>query len=209
MQYLILISLVTFVYVYAEVDYWGIYKKESIEEKVYEKKINQEEPTAQELFELSKKWYLKRLKKEKSPVEYYYFLNPEKYADAYWKWITWIQEKGNNLIQPVIAKARDESVDFEKAVKVLKARGYSILYFYSPICPYCKASEPEVERIERYLKVYRIDVTKEKDMVSKWNVNTTPTFIAVSPLERKAYRIVGYQPYTQIIYQIYKRVKDE
>ncbi len=217
-QYLILFSILAFGYGYAEVDYWGISQQEKqikvekhkMEKQKEPKRITKKEKISPEqLVEESKKWYLKKLKKEKPPIEYYYFTNPEKYADEYWRWLLWKQEKGNELVNPTIVRARAGNIKIDKIVQILKDKNVQVLFFYSPTCPYCQASEPEVNRIENYLKVYRIDITKDRQTALKWNINTTPTFIAVSPLERKAFRIVGYQPYTQIIYQIYKKFVEE
>lgn len=213
----IVISLLAFVYVsLADVDYWGISKKEvkkdipvKIKKSVDIQGQKTKEPTDNELLEASIKWYLKKLKKEKSPVEYYYFINPEKYKNAYWKWLSWIQDRTNRVVNPVIAFARNERLDVEKAVRELKKRGYEIMYFYSPTCPYCNASKPEVERLENYFKVYRIDITKDVYTARRWNINVTPTYIAVSPVEQRAYRITGYHPYTEVIYYFYRQIKND
>lgn len=191
---------------YAEVDYWNIKKPEEKPQVVEEKQEKELEPEA--LLQESIKWYEEKIKKEKPPIEYYYFLNPDKYADAMNKWLSWMQDKNNKLTRPVVAYARLGS-DVEKMLNYLKDRDYRIMYFYKDGCPYCEASEPEVGLIENYLKVYRINVLKDTSMALKWNIFSTPTFILVSPKDKKAYRIEGYMTAVEMISTFYKMVKGD
>lgn len=196
---------------FAEVDYWNIKKPSANAETKAEEKqpgTQAKEPDPDELLQESVRWYEEKIKKEKPPVEYYYFVNPDKYADAMNKWLSWMQEKNNTLTRPVVAYAR-LGADMEKAISFLKERDCRLMFFYKDGCQYCQASEPEVALIENYLKVYRIDVLKDSLTAIKWNIYSTPTFILISPKDKKAYRIEGYMTAGELIKNFYNMVRED
>ena len=189
-----------------DVDYWGIEPKKQIE---IPKNKKEKEPSGEDLVKQSINWYIKKIKKEKSPVEYYYFLNPKKYAKAKREFDKWKQVKGNELVKYQILQARPEKFNIDKIYNQLKKKGYEILYFYSKSCPYCQFSEPEIKAIASNLKVYFIEKTKEPDMFQKWNVRATPTVIFVSAKEKKAYRYKGAFTRVELLNYIYRLIKNE
>jgi len=209
-----------------QVDYWGILQKQSppSDNKPVEvpkntdnkpikieppKESSKAEPDPDKVLKESIKWYEEKLKKEKPPIEYWYFIDTDKYAKAYLEWLKWQQEKGNQLVNPVMANASNESLmtgDIEKIVKDLKKRGYYVLYFYRPDCPYCQAFKPEIEKIEKNFKVFAINVYQRPDLVSFWGVTGTPTTIFISQKEKKTARFVGYGNYVQVLVSIYSQV---
>lgn len=208
----LLISMSAFAYV----DYWGFgtpqpQKKVKIrkETKTVLKKENAEKPNKDILAE-SIKWYEEKIKKEKPPVEYYYFLNPKKYAKYYIAWMKWKKRKINDLTRPVLLNARLTYESLDEQIFNLNRKGYVLFYFYRPDCPYCKAEEPEIHLLEvKGLKVIRVNVYNEPSFAMKWRVYITPTMILASKKEKKAFRIEGFMPATELINKFTKMVKEK
>jgi len=189
-------------FVYANVDYWGtsLIKQET-------KKVKQKQKV--DLVKESIKWYEEKIKKEKPPIEYYYFLNPEKYANDYIKWIQWKQSKINDLTRFVFRHARVNYVSVKDIITYLKQRGYILFYFYRPDCLYCEAQKPEIKHLQiEGLKVIWINIYKKPYFALKWRIDITPTMILVSKKEKKAFRIAGFMPSIELIHKFYKMVKE-
>lgn len=216
---IVLLLLISSLKVYAVVDYWGIapnsFKKNKPKEKVIEVKTKREskpsgvkEIKKEDLIKESIKWYEEKIKKEKPPVEYYYFKDPEKYSEEYIKWIQWKQAKINDLIRPVLRHTRISYVESSEIIEVLKRKGYILFYFYRPDCSYCKAEEPEISILkEKGMKVVEINIYKHPLFALKWKVDVTPTMILVSKKEKKAFRLVGYIPAIEMLNKFYQMVE--
>lgn len=59
-------------------------------------------------------------------------------------------------------------------------KGTILLDFYANWCGQCKMLMPRVElatKNHKDLVIYKIDVDKEQDLVSKFNITNLPTFI--------------------------------
>lgn len=191
-----------------DVDYWENSKKERKIEPP-EKLEKAKELDENWVLKQSIKWYEEKIKKEKPPIEYLYFLNPEKYANAMREWVKWKQKKGNEIVKYQIIQARPEKVDLTKIIQFLNSKGYEILYFYSKTCKYCRFTEPEVKNIGTYIPVYWIEIHKEPEMFQKWNITTTPTAVFVSSKEKKAYRYKGAFTRNELLNYMYKVIKNE
>lgn len=204
-----LLSTTCLVYAYGNspVDYWGIPQKQETKQEAKQETKQEKELSDEELLKESIKWYEEKIKKEKSPVEYAYFKDPERYKEAYWKWLSWQQDKNNSLVNPVVMYSRLGS-DWDKMIDYFKVNDYRFMYFYKEGCEYCLAMEGEIRTIEASgIKVYRISVEKDRDVASKWNITMTPTVIMVSPKDRKAYRIEGYMTANEVISNFFKLIK--
>lgn len=72
----------------------------------------------------------------------------------------------------------------------LGRQGYTVKYFYSDTCPYCRNSEPFVKIISRFMTVERIAVSPEnKREILKWRVEKTPTCFFIR--DGNAYKMTG------------------
>ena len=189
------------------VDYWGTEKSGVSSEKLVvssEKKKKEED--GKKILEESKRWYEEKLKKEQPPIVYYYFKNPEKYKKYAYEWVKWLNSKGNRMIYGQLSFVRGEESQ-KQMIKQMKERGYRILYFYNKDCSACKAVKPEIKNLSHKIKVFFIEMHKNPDMFIKWNIQRTPTVIAVSPIEKKAYRWEGVFDEFSLIEYFYKRLK--
>lgn len=194
---------------FGEVDYWGFSVKPKTSPSSTVVKEENKEKSKEEILKESIKWYEEKVKREKPPIEYLYFKNPEKYKDVYIAWLKWKNEKGRDLLRYTLAELRKNAVDIESAVKYLKNRGYVILYFYKPDCPYCRAETPQIEYLSQYFKIYTVNIYENPIEAQKWRIVVTPTMIAVSPKEKRAFRVEGYMDALQLIKVFYEKVRGE
>lgn len=209
---LIVILLLLIVYgANANVDYWGIKQDKSpfsIKVKKKKKDVSKEEKQG-DILELSKKWYENKIKKERAPIEYYYFKNPQKYKKQYYAWLQWKRKKEEQLLRNYLAEAKAHLFNLTDAIRFLKKRGYVILYFYKPDCPYCKAEKPEIQYLSNYFEIYTVNIYEKPYEALKWRIKATPTIIAVSPKEKKAFRVEGYIDAFSLIKYFYEKAKAE
>jgi len=196
------------------VDYWGIYEKKEVKkeqkvEKKEKKKVQKRYPPPDVVLQESKRWLENKLKKEQPPIVYYYFKNPEKYKEVARQWTEYLNEKGRAMVVPQVELIQENKHFLQEMERELKQRGYVFLYFYNRDCPACKMTEPEIQNLERYFKVIRIELHADPEAFKLWNVERTPTVIAVSKKEKKAYRLVGYQTWKEMLQYFYLRVRGE
>jgi len=164
------------------------------------------------IFEESVKWYENKLKREKAPAEYYFFLDPNNpiYRDAYIKWLRWKQEKLRQIVYSSLGSIKNERELFRLSLKdvieALKGKGYRFMFFYNRNCPYCRADFPEVEKLAKHFEVYWIEIHEAPQMFAKWKISATPTLIAVSPKEKKAARWEGYFRYPDVLFFFYQKL---
>ena len=208
LKIILVIYLTSVVLAFAEVDYWGVSVKQEIPPfSTSIKNQEKQEKTPEEILEESKRWYEEKLKREKPPIEYLYFKNPEKYKKVYFAWLKWKGEKVGELLRNYVSEVKSNEFSIDKAIKYLKNKGYSILYFYKPDCPYCQAEKPQIEYLSQYFAIYTVNVYENPLEAQKWKIVVTPTMIAVSPKEKRAFRVEGYIDATQLIKIFYERVK--
>ena len=186
---------------YAVVDYWGLTKPK-------EEKKQEQEKSPEEVLQESIKWYEEKISKEKAPIEVFYFKNPEKYKEAYLKWLQWQQNKVNELVNPVTGITKASYKDYQEILSMFNQRGYELLYFYKPDCPYCNAMSSEIDILQKFIKVHKINVYDNLWMALKWKVYATPTLILVSAKEKKAFRIEGYMPAVEVANNFYEQWKE-
>ena len=205
---IIVILLLSLGIAYADVDYWGIKTQKHIK---VEKKVESKNEfiNGDKLLEESKKWYYEKIRKEKPPIEFYFFKDPKKYKKQYYTWLKWKREKEEELMRNYLAEAKANLFNLNEAIKYLQKKGYSILYFYKPDCPYCKAEQPEIEYLSNYFQIYKVNIYKKPIEAMKWRIKATPTIIAVSPREKKAYRVEGYIDAFSLIKYFYTKSKEE
>jgi len=175
------------------------------------KRESKKEISADRLFKDSIKWFEEKLKKEKPPVEYYFFLDPNNpiYREAYIKWLQWKAEKARQIIYSSLGGVKNANtlnVTEREVIRWLKQRNYKFLFFYNRECPYCKADFPEVEKIAKHFDVFWIEIHSAPQMFAKWRISATPTLIAVSPQEKKAVRWEGYFRYPDVLFFFYQKL---
>ncbi len=97
------------------------------------------------------------------------------------------------LLIPLFLFAKSWFVNFDEAVKYAKKENKLILlYFYSEHCPYCYQVEEFVfsdENVEKFLEksfiIVSINVDEDEEIVEKFFVFGTPTFIIYDPKREK------------------------
>jgi thiol-disulfide isomerase/thioredoxin len=163
------------------VDYFGTGKKiEKKEEKKEEKKkeeVKQEdrEKYYEELYKKSQEWFPETT----SPLERAFYKNPEdpKLAELIHKLYTERQERANLLASKLIVLQTQEE---EKLTEKLK--DYVVLYFYSPRCPYCRASESYLVslqgRVKQFMKVNTL-LPENAVYIKDFGVEATPTLVFI------------------------------
>jgi thioredoxin 1 len=78
-----------------------------------------------------------------------------------------------------------------------------ILYFSAPWCGPCRAMKPAIDKFEETLdttkvKIIRVDVDKDSDLVSLYDVQSVPTFVFVKDFNKVA------QPFIALVDPKYK-----
>jgi thioredoxin 1 len=77
-----------------------------------------------------------------------------------------------------------------------------ILYFSAPWCGPCRAMKPAIDKFEETLdttkvKIIRVDVDKDSDLVSLYDVQSVPTFVFVKDFN-KVDSFTGIKPIKDI-----------
>ena len=73
------------------------------------------------------------------------------------------------------------AIDIDK--KIAEAPGPVLIEFWAPWAP-CRASSPAVEEANlkyKDLTVFRVDASKEKALVKRYNVKVVPTYVFITP----------------------------
>ncbi|GEM_PF-2517383 len=194
----------------SEVNWWNNPQKEKVTVSK-PKKETKPKISSEKLFQESVKWFEQKLKREKPPAEYYFFLNPNNpvYQEAYIKWLKWKAEKIRQIVYSSlggIENTKSFNLTEKEVVNWLKRKGYRFLFFYNKNCPYCKADFPEVEKLAKNFDVFWIEIHEAPQMFAKWRITATPTLIAVSPKEKKAVRWEGYFRYPDVLFFFYRKL---
>ena len=76
-----------------------------------------------------------------------------------------------------------------------------ILKFSATWCGPCKMMKPVVEQIEKDLQItiHEVDVDKEPQEATKYDVRSVPTFIKVDDDGREIGRVMGALPYPKLV----------
>jgi len=143
------------------VDYWN---QERVEENDELEKVLREQ----------EKWFPQNT----SPLEKYFYKHPE--DRRVWRELYRYYSKRTD-----IANQLKSVILYEQAKEELKLlsvlNNYEVLYFYSPLCPYCRATEPLIGKLSEHTRVYRInvDLPENKKYLVKYGVFSIPTLIFV------------------------------
>jgi thiol-disulfide isomerase/thioredoxin len=160
------------------VDYFGTGKREEKreekkEEKKEEVKKEDKEKYYEELYRKAQEWFPETT----NPLERAFYKNPDdpKLIELLHKFYTERQERANQLASKLIALQSQED-----AKLLEKLRNYVVVYFYSPQCPYCRASEQYLASLEgrakQLLKV-NILLPENAGYVKDFGVQATPTLV--------------------------------
>jgi thiol-disulfide isomerase/thioredoxin len=159
------------------VDYFGTGKRE---EKKEEKKEQKEEAKKEdrekyyeELYRQAQEWFPETT----NPLEKAFYKNPNdpKLVELLQRFYTERQERANLLASNLIALQTQR-----EAKLVEKLKDYVVIYFYSPQCPYCRASEQYLAslegRVKQFLKV-NILLPENVKFVRDFGIQALPTLI--------------------------------
>ncbi|MEM3426835.1 MAG: thioredoxin family protein [Nitrososphaerales archaeon] len=149
--------------------------------------FKREEKAKQKEEEKSKKEYYEKLYREAqdwfpettNPLEKAFYKNPDDpvIVELLNRFYTERQERANLLASKLILL---QSQQEEKLAEVLK--NYTVLYFYSPQCPYCRASEPYLSFLESNAKKFlKINILMPENSVylKDFGIRATPTLVFV------------------------------
>jgi len=147
------------------VDYWGTEKSVKDEKKLKE---------LERVYRESLKWFPENV----SPIEKYFYEHPNdkevwKYLYRYYEQRT---ERANKLAGAVLYMQSLEELKLKEVLDKVE-----VIYFYSPNCPYCRATEPLISFLSEKTRVYRVDITNPKNVryVYEFSVMGTPTIVFV------------------------------
>jgi len=180
---LILIAFISFSY---SIDYWNG-SVDGVDYWNEERKSFEKGKELYKVFEESRKWFPENV----SPIERYFYEHPDdplawEYLYRYYEERT---ERANALQAVILLKQAEEDIKLRKILSNLE-----VLYFYSPDCPYCRATEPLIGKLSEITTVYRINVNNPKNFpyIRKFNVIGTPTMVFVKKgTEREVGRWFG------------------
>lgn len=159
------------------VDYFGtgkkVEKKEEQEEKKNEVKEEDRKKYYEELYKKAQEWFPETT----NPLEKAFYKNPDdpKLVELLHRFYTERQERANLLASKLIALQSQEEARF-----LGKLKGYAVIYFYSPQCPYCRASEPYLAFLESNAKQFmRVNILLPENAgyVKDFGVQATPTLV--------------------------------
>ncbi len=157
-------------YLQGEVDY---FKRK--EEKKVEKKEERKEDYYEQLYKQAQEWFPETT----NPLERAFYKNPDdpKLLELLSRFYEERQERANLLASKLIALQTQKE---EEIVKVLK--DYVVLYFYSPNCPYCRASEPYLSFLSANVKSFlKINILLPENMqyLKEYSIRVTPTLVFI------------------------------
>jgi hypothetical protein len=218
--FLISLSFISTGYSYTNdpVDYWGDATKKKEEPKKAEEKNQQTSEKKEDLqkvmvvenkyegmddktlmslppdklLQMSIDAYNQKIKKNLTPIEYAYFMNPSdpQLQMAYRKWIEYQNSKATQVINPQIAIVSQEASKINVVINELNKKGYEILFFYGNDANSLEADKVITMLQQSGLKVARYSL-KDADMFRKWKVDAIPTTILLSKKENKAFKLIG------------------
>lgn len=127
----------------------------------------------EELYKAAQEWFPETT----NPLEKAFYKNPDDpvLVELLNRFYTERQERANLLASRLVALQTQEE---EKIAQVL--RNYTVLYFYSPNCPYCRASEPYLGFLQSNAKQFlRINTTLPENSayLRDFNVKVVPTLV--------------------------------
>ncbi len=176
------------------VDYFGTGKKEEKrqEKKEEKKEVKKEdrEKYYEELYKKSQEWFPETT----NPLERAFYKNPDdpKLIELLDRFYTERQERANLLASQLMTlQAQREARLMEKL------KDYTVIYFYSPQCPYCRASEQYLGvfdgRVKQFLRVNTM-LSENARFVRDFGVQSVPTLIFMKD-GREVRRWVGLWVY--------------
>jgi thiol-disulfide isomerase/thioredoxin len=165
------------------VDYFGTGKRE---EKKEEKKVEKREEAKkdevkkedkekyyEELYRKAQEWFPETT----NPLERAFYKNPDdpKLIELLDRFYTERTERANLLASRLMA------VQSQREARLMeKLKGYTVIYFYSPQCPYCRASEQYLGvfdgRVKQFLRVNTL-LPENARFVKDFGIQATPTLI--------------------------------
>jgi thiol-disulfide isomerase/thioredoxin len=162
------------------VDYFGTGKREE-KEKKEEKKVEKKEEVKkedkgkyyEELYKQAQEWFPETT----NPLERAFYKNPDdpKLIELLDRFYTERTERANLLASRLMA------VQSQREARLMeKLKDYTVIYFYSPQCPYCRASEQYLGvfegRVKQFLRVNTM-LTENARFVRDFGIQATPTLI--------------------------------
>jgi thiol-disulfide isomerase/thioredoxin len=154
------------------VDYFSTGKREEKKEQKEEKKEDKEK-YYEELYRQAQNWFPETT----NPLERAFYKNPDdpKLLELLDKFYTERTERANLLASKLMA------LQTQKEAKLTeKLKDYTVIYFYSPQCPYCRASEQYLGvfdgRVKQFLRV-NILLPENAKFVRDFGIQATPTLI--------------------------------
>jgi hypothetical protein len=194
---LLLVSVSVQAYWFREgVDYFGTGRKvEKREEKRKEGKKEEvkkedRERYYEELYRQAQEWFPETT----NPLERAFYKNPNdpKLIELLDRFYTERQERANLLASKLTALQTQKE---ERLTRKLK--DYTVIYFYSPQCPYCRASEQYLGvfdgRVKQFLRV-NILLPENARFVRDFGIQAVPTLIFMRD-RREVRRWVGLWVY--------------
>ncbi len=113
-----------------------------------------------------------------SPLERYFYKHPEdrRVWKELYRFYSERTDRANKLQSVILYEQAKEEL---KLLQILK--NYEVLYFYSPHCPYCRATEPLIGTLSELTRVYRINVElpENRRYLERYQVLGVPTLVFV------------------------------
>jgi thioredoxin-like negative regulator of GroEL len=159
------------------VDYFGTGKREEKrQEKKEEKKEAKKEDKEkyyEELYRQAQEWFPETT----NPLERAFYKNPDdpKLVELLDRFYTERQERANLLASRLMV------LQAQREAKLLeKLKDYTVIYFYSPQCPYCRATEQYLGvfegRVKQFLRVNTL-LPENARFVRDFGIQAVPTLI--------------------------------
>jgi thiol-disulfide isomerase/thioredoxin len=160
------------------VDYFGTGKKEEKKEekkegKKEEVKKEDKEKYYEELYKQAQEWFPETT----NPLERAFYKNPNdpKLIELLDRFYTERTERANLLASKLM------TLQAQKEEKLMeKLKDYVVIYFYSPHCPYCRASEQYLGvfdgKVKQFLRVNTL-LPENAKFVRDFGIQATPTLI--------------------------------
>ncbi len=176
------------------VDYFGTGKREEKrqEKKEEKKEVKKEdrEKYYEELYKKSQEWFPETT----NPLERAFYKNPDdpKLVELLDRFYTERQERANLLASQLMTLQAQREARLTE-----KLKDYTVVYFYSPQCPYCRASEQYLGvfdgRVKQFLRVNAL-LSENARFVRDFGVQSVPTLIFMKD-GREVRRWVGLWVY--------------
>jgi len=159
------------------VDYFGTGKREEKrqEKKEEKKEVKKEdrEKYYEELYRQAQEWFPETT----NPLERAFYKNPDdpKLVELLDRFYTERTERANLLASRLMA------LQTQKEARLLeKLKDYTVIYFYSPQCPYCRATEQYLGvfdgKVKQFLRVNTL-LPENARFVRDFGIQAVPTLI--------------------------------